>query len=186
MAHIKVISYSEASGKLKNIYLDLIDKRGKLANVHTIQSLNPDSIIAHTELYMTVMFSHSPISRANREMLAVVVSAANGCNYCQQHHGAALNNYWKNSERVEQLKRNYLLADLTEKEKLLCNYAIELTMYPDDFETTDRTQVLKEAGFDDRCILDATLVIAYFNFVNRIVLSLGVTLEDDGGEGYKM
>ncbi len=41
------------------------------------------------------------------------------------------------------------------------------------------------AGFDDRSVLDATLVIGYFNFVNRIVLSLGVTLEEDKGEGYK-
>jgi alkylhydroperoxidase family enzyme len=43
---------------------------------------------------------------------------------------------------------------------------------------------LKTKGFSDREILDATLVIAYFNFVNRIVLSLGVHLEEDT-EGYK-
>jgi len=87
MANIKVISYEEATGKLKDIYDGLIEKRGKLADVHTILSLNPDTIIAHLELYSSIMFSHSPLTRAQREMIAVVVSAANGCSYCQQHHG---------------------------------------------------------------------------------------------------
>jgi uncharacterized peroxidase-related enzyme len=185
MANIKVIPYEEATGKLKDIYDDLIVKRGKLAAVHTIQSLNPDSIIAHMELYMTIMFSQSPLSRAQREMIAVVVSAANGCEYCRQHHGAALNHYWKNEERVQTLGRSYQNADLRLTDALLCQYAIELTLHPDDFENENRTERLRQAGFEDRAILDAILVIAYFNFVNRIVLASGVESEEEAGEGYK-
>lgn len=185
MANIKVIPFEEAKGKLKDIYDDLIEKRGKLAAVHTIQSLNPDSIIAHMELYMTIMFSQSPLSRAQREMIAVVVSAANGCEYCQQHHGVALNNYWKDEVRVQMLRRNYETAGLSEADTLLCRYAIELTLHPDDFENENRTERLRQAGLDDRAILDVTLVVAYFNFVNRIVLALGVETEEKAGEGYK-
>lgn len=185
MANIKVISYGEATGKLKDIYDGLIEKRGKLADVHTIQSLNPDTIIAHMELYMTIMFSHSPLTRAQREMIAVVVSAANGCTYCQQHHGSALNNYWKDEARIELLKRNYETARLDATDTRLCRYAIELTIHPDNFENENRIMVLKETGLDDRAILDATLVVAYFNFVNRIVLALGVQLEEKASEGYK-
>jgi len=185
MANIKVISYEEATGKLKDIYDGLIEKRGKLADVHTIQSLNPDTIIAHMQLYMTIMFSHSPLTRAQREMIAVVVSAANGCSYCQQHHGAALNNYWKNRARIELLKINYETAGLDIADTKLCRYAIELTIHPDNFENENRIMDLKETGLEDRAILDATLVVAYFNFVNRIVLALGVQLEEKAGEGYK-
>jgi uncharacterized peroxidase-related enzyme len=185
MANIRVITYEEATGRLKEIYENLIEKRGRLAEVHTIQSLNPDSVIAHMELYMTIMFNQSPLSRAQREMIAVVVSATNGCDYCQEHHGAALNNYWKNNERVERLNKNYKNADLSDSENLLCQFAIELTLHPDDFENKTRIDLLKRAGFEDRAILDATLVIAYFNFVNRIVSALGVELEEKAGEGYK-
>ncbi|GAC1596186.1 MAG: peroxidase-related enzyme [Chitinophagaceae bacterium] len=184
MANIKVIPYEEATGELKDIYEDLIEKRGKLAAVHTIQSLNPDSIIAHMELYMTIMFSHSPLTRAQREMMAVVVSSANGCKYCQLHHGAALNNYWKKEERVLRLRRNYETAGLNENDALLCRFAIELTLHPEYFEDNNRTVGLHQAGFNDRAILDATLVIAYFNFVNRMVMALGVEAEDKAGEGY--
>lgn len=128
MANIKIISFEEATGKLRDIYEDLIEKRDKLAAVHTIQSLNPDSIIAHIELYMTIMFSQSPLTRAQREMIAVVVSSANGSEYCQQHHGAALNNYWKDEVRVQMLRKNCETAGLNGNDILLCQYAIELSL----------------------------------------------------------
>lgn len=185
MPNIKVIPYEEATGQLIDVYEGLIEKRGKLAAVHTIQSLNPDSIIAHMELYMTIMFSQSPLSRAQREMIAVVVSAANSCEYCQQHHGAALNNYWKDEERVGMLRKNYESAGLNETDVLLCRYAVELTLHPDNFGIANKTESLRQGGFDDRAILDTTLVVAYFNFVNRIVLALGVETEEKAGEGYK-
>jgi len=185
MANIKVIPYEEATGKLKDIYEDLLEKRGKLAAVHTIQSLNPDTIIAHMDLYMTIMFSQSPLSRTQREMIAVVVSASNGCLYCQLHHGTALNNYWKNEERIERLKKNYQNAELNNIDTLLCRYAIELTLRLYDFENENRVISLRQAGLEDRAILDATLVVAYFNFVNRIVLALGVEIEEKAGEGFK-
>jgi len=185
MPNIKVISYGEATGRLKDIYNSLIEKRGKLASVHTIQSLNPESIVTHMELYLSIMFSQSPLTRPQREMLAVVVSAANGCGYCQQHHGKALEQYWKDEGRVQRLRKNFNLANLNGIDLLLCEYAIELTLHPDDFENGNRAERLRQGGLDDRAILDATLVIAYFNFVNRIVLALGVELEEKGGEGFK-
>jgi uncharacterized peroxidase-related enzyme len=81
MARIRTISHAEATGRLKEIYGQLIQNRGKLAEVHQIQSLRPESIIKHMELYMEIMFSRSELSRAEREMMAVVVSVANGCAY---------------------------------------------------------------------------------------------------------
>ena len=84
MAYIKVIEPHEAKGELNEIYNDLIKSRGKIANVHTIQSLNPKSIVNHMDLYMTLMYGKSPLKRVLREMLGVVVSKANNCEYCQK------------------------------------------------------------------------------------------------------
>lgn len=113
MSRIKVIEPKEATGRLKEIYDDLIKKRGKLADVHKIQSLRPESIVAHMDLYMEIMFSKSELTRAEREMMAVVVSAANGCEYCQMHHAQALNNYWKNDEKISRLRTDFENAGLT-------------------------------------------------------------------------
>ena len=185
MSRIKVIQEEEAQGRLKEIYEQLTQSRGKLAEVHKIQSLRPESIVMHMDLYMEIMFSKSELSRAQREMIAVVVSAANQCNYCQIHHGSALNHYWKDDVKVEQLKKDYTELNLSEEDSALCKYAKDVTLHPGKAESNDLTKPLKNVSFSDSAILDATLVVGYFNFVNRIVLSLGVGLEPDNGEGYK-
>lgn len=185
MPHIKVVDKAIAEGELADIYSNIQQKRGKIANVHMIQSLHPQSIVAHMQLYMEIMFSKSPLSRAEREMIAVVVSATNGCLYCQSYHGAALLQYWKTADRVELLKQKPLEAAVGKRELALCQYAIELTLHPDEFEGVNLTENLRLSGLDDRAILDATLVVGYFNFVNRIVLGLGVEMEPQAGTGFK-
>ncbi len=185
MAINENIEPEEATGTLEEIYEDLKKKRGKLAQIHKIQSLNPESITAHMDLYMSVMFSKSPLSRAQREMMAVVVSAANDCEYCQQHHGQALNHYWKDRERVKNLRKDYNKLDLDNVDKRLCQLAKVLTKNPDGMDKDEHLQPLKNTGLADRAILDAVLVISYFNFVNRMVLGLGVETNEEEMQGYK-
>ncbi len=103
MAYIKVLDYPESSGELKEIYDILIAARGKLADVHKIQSLNPPTILSHMNLYKDIMFGHSPLKRYQREMLAVVVSAVNRCEYCVSHRREALFHYWKDHQKIDLL-----------------------------------------------------------------------------------
>jgi uncharacterized peroxidase-related enzyme len=184
MSKIKVIQHEEATGRLKEIYDELVRSRGKLADVHKIQSLRPESIVKHMELYMEIMFTKSELSRAEREMIAVVVSAANKCEYCQIHHALALNHYWKNDEKIAALRKHSSFEGITPREDVLITYASELTLNPGSYLNQPLNK-MKEVGLTDSAILDATLVVSYFNFVNRIVLSLGVELEADKGGGYK-
>ncbi|MEP5613652.1 MAG: peroxidase-related enzyme [Cyclobacteriaceae bacterium] len=184
MPYIETIQHENAEGPLKEIYDNLVKTRGKVAEVHKIQSLNPESIVNHMDLYMTIMFGQSPLKRVHREMMAVIVSISNKCEYCQVHHLEAVQNFWKDDEKLNQLQNDFESADLIEKEKALCRFAKELTESPEKSEDAGLVKPLQDEGFSDREILDATLVIAYFNFVNRIVLSLGVSLEENPG-GYK-
>jgi uncharacterized peroxidase-related enzyme len=185
MARIHIIEPQEASGQLKEIYDNLLARRGKLAEVHKIQSLNPATIVHHMDLYMSIMYAHSPLSRAQREMMAVVVSAANNCQYCQIHHKQALQHYWKDEARVNTLAVHYASLGLDAVDTNLCELAYFLTKTPDHEKVGALIESLERLGLEDRAILDAHLVIAYFNFVNRLVLGLGVQLERDQGEGYK-
>ena len=129
------------------------------------------------------MFKKSPLKRYQREMIAVVVSLANDCEYCQIHHSEALMNFWKDAGRLEQFKNNFLDADLSEADIALCIYAENLTRNPKKRE--NEIKLLTSHGFSDRAILDATMIISYFNFVNRMVIGLGAELEEDMGTGYK-
>ncbi|MEO9872820.1 peroxidase-related enzyme [Ekhidna sp.] len=184
MPYIETIQPDQADGDLKDIYDGLIESRGKIAEVHKIQSLNPASIVNHMDLYMTIMFGKSPLKRVDREMMAVVVSIENKCEYCQTHHLEAVKNFWRDDSKLDSFQRDFENAGLDEKEKALCHFAKDLTKNPEKSNDAGLVNPLKEIGLSDREILDATLVVAYFNFVNRIVLGLGVELENNPG-GYK-
>ncbi|MDF1559633.1 MAG: peroxidase-related enzyme [Bacteroidales bacterium] len=185
MARINVIEPVDATGRLREIYDDIIEKRGKLADVHKIQSLRPESIVKHMDLYMEIMFTKSELSRAEREMMAVIVSVNNECEYCVGHHSEALNHYWKDRERVAFLVFEYRKAGLNERELVLSNYAETLTRLPGKLKDDALIDNLRVIGLSDNGILDATLVIAYFNFVNRIVLALGLESNESERQGYK-
>ncbi len=101
------------------------------------------------------------------------------------HHDSALHHYWKDEEKLRKLRANYREVDIPGNDMALCKYAEEVTLRPQNIEEVDSTAPLREMGFSDAAILDATLVVAYFNFVNRMVLSLGVEIEQDGGANYK-
>jgi uncharacterized peroxidase-related enzyme len=90
MAYIKIISEDKAEVKLKSIYDEIIKGRGKLSNIMKIQSLMPDSMVKHMDMYKILMFNKSGLSRELKETVAVVVSKTNKCEYCVNHHAEAL------------------------------------------------------------------------------------------------
>ena len=184
MARINVIDYQEAEVQLKAIYDNLIQKRGKLADIHKIPSLRPESVVRHMELYLDIMFGRSPLSRAQREMISVVVSAANGCQYCTMHHLQALSHYVKDEQQLKAIMQWPIKGILKGEDAVLCDFALHLTKHPGEHENTDFTESLRNHDFTDEGILDTVLVIAYFNFVNRIALSLGLHVDENEMKGY--
>ncbi|UTR12593.1 carboxymuconolactone decarboxylase family protein [Evansella sp. LMS18] len=77
-ARIGIVEYEDAAGKLKELYDQY---NGKMANILKVHSLNPKSLEAHIGYYKAIMFGKSPLPRALREMIAIVVSAENKCHY---------------------------------------------------------------------------------------------------------
>ena len=81
VANLRLIEEGEATGALKAEYDAAIARAGKVFNIVKAMSLNPATLRASMELYRAVMFGRSELSRAERELLAVVVSRANDCHY---------------------------------------------------------------------------------------------------------
>ncbi|MBV7340043.1 carboxymuconolactone decarboxylase family protein [Chloroflexi bacterium TSY] len=82
MAWIKVIKEADATGRLKELYEKYFDRSwGGVDNILKIHSLNPKSMQTHFDLYAHLMRGRSELSRAQREMIAVVSSTANHCRY---------------------------------------------------------------------------------------------------------
>jgi uncharacterized peroxidase-related enzyme len=184
MSWIREIETQDAQGELKAVYDRLLESRGKVANILKVHSLNPGSMRTHLEMYMQLMFGRSRVSRGEREAIAVAVSAANDCTYCVNHHVEALARFEKDPARLEQLAADYSkVGDLSQRHRAILDYATRLTRTPAEVSENDLSK-LRVAGLSDEEILDVALVTAYFNFVNRMALGLGVTFSEDELKGY--
>jgi uncharacterized peroxidase-related enzyme len=184
MSWIDEIDIDDAEGKLATIYAELIEKRGKVSNILKVHSLNPTAMADHLDLYMSVMFGKSGLSRAEREAVGVVVSAVNDCAYCVNHHTEALRRYIKDEEALEMLMTADGLETLEPRLSNIVRHAEKLTSAPSAMTESDLGE-LRAVGLSDRDILDLSLVVAYFNFVNRIALGLGVEFSAAEVSGYK-
>lgn len=184
MSWISEIEIDEADGKLAEIYANLVEKRGKVSNILKVHSLNPEAMGDHLNLYMTIMFGRSGLSRAEREAIAVVVSANNDCAYCVNHHAEALGRYVKDEETLALLRSADGLETLEPRLSNIVRHAEKLTTAPGAMTESDLDE-LRAVGLDDKDILDLSLITAYFNFVNRLALGLGVTYNADELSGYR-
>jgi uncharacterized peroxidase-related enzyme len=184
MPYIKVIAEEDAGTELKETYDRVKGARGKVSNILKIQSLLPRTIEIHLNLYMSIMFDKSGLKRADRELIAVVVSASNDCDYCVNHHAEALLNYWKDETKVAQAGKDFRSLDLSAKQIAMMEFAEKLTKSPGDMEESD-IEKLRHNGFNDEEILSISLVTNYFNFVNRNANALGVEFSEEEVKGYK-
>jgi alkylhydroperoxidase family enzyme len=78
---IEVVSLEKARGVLKREYEAALKRAGRIWHIVSIMSQNPRSMKSSMDFYSCIMFGRSPLSRSQREMLAVVVSATNHCVY---------------------------------------------------------------------------------------------------------
>lgn len=183
MPRIKVITDSEASSELKALYERIGIERGGVADVLKIQSLLPETLEDHFNLYYTLMFDlrRTGLKRDLLESIAVVVSAANKCDYCVSHHSKPLNRLIKDKELVDAIRWldwSFLIDHMDERTYVVLRLAHKITIEPADVTDNDIDE-LKEMDYNDDQILQIVLLTNYFNFVNRNVLALGVELELD-------
>jgi uncharacterized peroxidase-related enzyme len=185
MSWIDFVKPEHATGPVAKIYTTIQKTRGKVARILQIQSLLPDALEAHLDLYMSVVFERSTaLSRRDCELIATVVSKANGCRYCVQHHGDAYNRLAGEPLNLENFTVESLLENIENpSQTALLNYAVKLTDAPNSIEQS-AIERLDFHGFDDRDILHLNLIVSYFNFVNRIALGLGVETDPEEIRGY--
>ena len=184
MSWIDEIEVGAADGKLQETYAELVKQRGKVSNILRAHSLNPEALGNHLDLYMTLMFGKSGLSRLEREAIGVVVSAANDCAYCVSHHAEALRRYLDDEETLELLMSADGLETLEPRLSNIVRHADKLTSAPSAMTESDLGE-LRAVGLSDADILDLTLIVAYFNFVNRIALGLGVEFSAEETSGYR-
>jgi uncharacterized peroxidase-related enzyme len=74
---------------------------------------------------------------------------------------------------VEALQRDYHSAPISEQDRIMLDYVVKLTKDATKVSPADHEK-LRAAGFDDRAILQITLIASWFNYINRVADALGV------------
>lgn len=172
------IAPQDASPELRPCY-DRIRERSasqRVANLWQAWGAHPAGLEATFTAYRTLMDDPSPLSPAQAESIALVVSANNGCGYCVAHHGPRLARL-VGEPLARAVARDYREANLTARDRVLLDSAVALNCEPAERTSADLER-LREYGFDDAGILRAVEISAFYAYVNRVALALGVELED--------
>ena len=152
-------------------YLKIVkEKIGFVPNVLNAFSKFPKQFEGFTKLYNSLMLGESGLSKLEREMIAVTVSAENQCFYCLVAHGAAVRELSDDPQLGERLASNFESANLSKKHKAMLRFVRALTKNPSTINETDR-QILTHEGFNDRDIWDISLIVGFFNMTNRLAIA---------------
>ena len=183
MSWIKEISYIDSEGKLRKLYNRVKGPDNNVDNVMSVHSLRPHSMEGHMALYKNVLHhSANSLPKHYLETIGIYVSHLNKCDYCVEHHFAGLTRLLRNTDRSEQIFKAVKAGAFDEtfdtKERQGLRYAAKLTMKLDQICKED-IDLLREHGFSDGEILELNQVASYFNYVNRMVVGLGVDTAGD-------
>lgn len=115
----------------------------------------------------------STLTAAEKEMIIVATSAANGCQYCVIAHGALLRVFAKEPMLADQIAINYLHAPINEQQTAMLAFALKLTRTPEQVDQSDYDR-LKQLGYNDEDIWDISGITAFFGLSNRMAIVTGM------------
>jgi uncharacterized peroxidase-related enzyme len=153
------------------------EKIGFVPNVLRAYAHSREKLEAFVSFYNELMLAPSGLSKLEREMIAVVVSAENKCFYCLAAHGAALRALSGEPILSESLVMNYRAARLSPRAQAMLDFAVKLTGHSYAIAETDRA-LLRRAGFNDRDIWDIAAVASFFNLSNRMASAVDMRPND--------
>ncbi len=166
-----VMALALAEGELSpanRAYFDkCLEKLGFVPNVLVSYAHDDAKLSAFAGLYNDLMLAPSGLSKLEREMIAVAVSAVNRCYYCLTAHGAAVRQLSGDPVLGELMAMNYRAAELSTRHRAMLDFAVKLTETPHLIGETDR-EALRAAGLSERDIWDVGAVAAFFNMSNRM------------------
>lgn len=149
------------------------EKLGMVPNVLRSYSFDEQKLRCFMEFYNELMLGESGLDKLEREMIAVVVSAANRCHYCLTAHGQAVRHLSGDPALGEALVMNFRAAVLTTRQRSMLEFAWRLTESPEAVGEADR-EALRAAGLSDRELWDVAAVAAFFNMSNRMASAIGM------------
>jgi uncharacterized peroxidase-related enzyme len=153
---------------VQGMFTAVENRRGFVTNVVKALSYRPEFLKAFGELNGSIGRKDTGLTSIEREMMIVVFSVYNGCDYCIASHGFGLANETQDPELVKQLKKNYKKADITPRQKAVIEFGLKISKDPHGMDEKD-FEILRSHGLSDDDIFDAGAYAAFFNMSNRMM-----------------
>jgi len=152
---------------LKERVLAVQEKAGFVPNVFLTLAHRPDELRAFMAYHDALMDRESGLSLADREMIIVVTSSDNACQYCVVAHGAILRIRAKNSIIADQVAANYRKSDITPRQMAMLDFATKVASSADSI-CNDDFDKLRDHYFTDEDIWDIAAITSFFGLSNRM------------------
>ena len=161
---------AELPDGLRGLFAKARERLGFVPNVFRVYAFRPERLSAWFAHYRQLHVPTERLSAADREMIAVVVSSANGCLYCLVAHGAALREELGDPVLGERISYDWRRAGLDPRGAAICAYAEKLTLHPREV-TRDDLQTLLHAGLSLEEAWDVAEITAMYNLTNRMAMA---------------
>ncbi|MCK0510413.1 peroxidase-related enzyme [Aromatoleum buckelii] len=143
------------------------EKAGFVPNVFLALAHRPDEFRAFFAYHDALMEKNEGLTKAEREMIVVATSGANGCLYCVVAHGAILRIRAKNPRVADQVATNYRKAEITPRQRAMLDFAMKVALASAEVDDPDFA-ALRTQGFSDDEIWDIGAIAAFFAMSNRL------------------
>jgi len=163
---------------IRSRILGVQEKAGFVPNVFLTLAHRPDEFRAFVAYHDALMEKEGGITKAEREMIVVATSGANGCPYCVVAHGAILRIRAKNPLISDQVATNYRKADLSPRQKAMLDFAFKVALKSAEVSDADFAE-LRSHGFSDEDIWDIGAITAFFALSNRMANMISMRPNDE-------
>jgi uncharacterized peroxidase-related enzyme len=175
MGFVNEIEPAQAGPELKEIYRNLEQGLGFLP--HYFMSLGAKPKVIEAQLAMDdAIMSDGALTKLVKEQVAVVVSSINSSSYCVKFHMELLRRFGIDRAMERKLTTDYASGPFEPKVIALFRFAEKLTKKPDDIQEEDIAAV-KAAGWNDDAVRELVVTVAYFGYINRVSLGLGLVTD---------
>jgi uncharacterized peroxidase-related enzyme len=161
---------SELPERLQSLFAKARASLGFVPNVFRAYSFRPERLSLWFAHFRALHEPTEHLDTADREMIAVVVSQANGCLYCLVAHGAALREALGDPVLGERIAFDWGRAGLDERRRAICAYAEKLTLTPRQVDRAD-LQTLLDIGLTLEEAWDVAEIASMYNLTNRMAMA---------------
>jgi alkylhydroperoxidase domain protein len=151
----------------------LVDASRSKSPYFMLLARDPEILEARTKTDKDIFYNTTAgLPRAERELSAAATSRSNGCIYCASVHARFATQFSKRRAEIERLLGEGVDVDIDPRWNAVIAASVALTATPSEFDS-EQIELLQDAGLDDLEILDVIHGSAFFNWANRLMLSLG-------------